>query len=116
MNKYTTTFKAKCPNAIDGEVEYTLTIESQKMIYVEDINKATIIMSPGFHENIADYLYGQLGGRQTITACHQGVKITTTRSGFDDEKRLAEVIKSAFTRHGFSDWRAIARQVSEELK
>ena len=79
MNTYETTFTVKCPND-DGSVEYTLVIESENTIWVEDINKATDLGEIGaFHESLADGLYAQFGGKQTITAEHQGIKITTVR-------------------------------------
>ena len=78
MNTYETTFTVKCPND-DDSIEYNLVIESENTILVEDITSATRIAVPAFHESIADGVFALLGGKQTITAVHQGVRITTVR-------------------------------------
>ena len=82
MNRYKHRFNVRCPNQEHGYIGYSLTIESESdsMIMVEDIKKHTNFTEAGYHENIADYLFKQLGGSQTITAVHHGVEITTTRS------------------------------------
>lgn len=78
LNRYRKAFVAVCPN--DGEsIVYDLLIETDRTIYVEHINTATALLKVGFHEAIADDLFERFGGRQTITAVHQGVVIETIR-------------------------------------
>ena len=77
MNIYETSFRVKCPNN-DVIVEYDLTIESSKMIMVEEILELVQSFEVGYHEVIADKLK-ELGGKQTLVAYHHGVKITTIR-------------------------------------
>jgi len=77
MNIYEISFGVKCPNN-DVIVEYDLTIESTKMIMVEDILELVQSFQVGYHENMADKLK-ELGGKQTLVAYHHGVKITTIR-------------------------------------
>ena len=115
MNTYETTFTVKCPND-DDSIDYTLRLRSDSTIWVEDINRATDIKTGAFHESIADGLYALLGGRQVITAVHQGVKIKTVRGEFSDIKRLSSSIRAAFFRNGVSDWKAIANEVTEDMK
>ncbi|WP_288492031.1 hypothetical protein [uncultured Pseudomonas sp.] len=80
MNVYRKTFVAVCPN--DGEaIIYDLKIQTDRTIYVENINTATALIKIGFQEVIADDLYRQFGGLQTIQATHQGVDLTTIRGG-----------------------------------
>ena len=78
MNRYQTRFTAPCPN--NGIViSYDLTIESgSKVIMVEDILEVVKTLK-GYHEQIADSLYRELGGVQTLIAHHHGVTITTLR-------------------------------------
>jgi hypothetical protein len=51
------------------------------MIPVEHIVTATGMIKKGFHEEIADQLHTQLGGRQILKAHHHGVDIETVRGG-----------------------------------
>jgi hypothetical protein len=61
------------------EVTYHLVIESFKTIMAEDIERAVDeISGASLHEAIADKL-APLGGKQTITATHGRVLVTTTR-------------------------------------
>jgi hypothetical protein len=77
MNIYETEFFCKCPsNPIT--IKYELRIESEEMIKVEKILK-TLSAVVGYHEELADYLLSQLGGRQVLKAFHHGVTITTWR-------------------------------------
>ena len=116
MNRYKTTFRVKCPND-DDSIDYMLIIESDEMIMVEDINKAINIKTGAFHESIADGLFALLGGKQTITARHQGVTITTHRGGtFDDLNRLQKSIEKAFTRFGLGNWKAAATQIMKDMQ
>lgn len=84
MNIYKTTFSVECPNKPDEWIEYALEIESEDIIMVEHINDRTDVVGAMFHENLADLLYAQIGGNQTMTATHQGVEIKTIRPGRQD--------------------------------
>jgi hypothetical protein len=78
MNKYTVDFVVECPS--DGDmVLYTLEIQCENTIYVEKINTSVRMFKKDYHENIADSLYKVFGGKQTIVATHQGVRIETVR-------------------------------------
>lgn len=81
MNIYTHTFAAPCPNNA-RQVDYTLRIETVRVIWAEDIvaacESAAKCEKP-YHETMADLLYERFGGRQTITAFHHGVGIETHR-------------------------------------
>ena len=114
INTYTRRFTVKCPND-DAMIDYTLMIQSDKLIMVEKI-KSSIDGISGYHEIIADILHETLGGRQVITAVHQGVEIKTVRGDFNNTKLLSESIRSAFLRNGFSDWELIAQQVMEDMQ
>ena len=113
MNRYKIRFNVRCPNQEHGFIGYTLTIESDSMIMVEDIKKHTTFDEPGFHEDIADYLYKALGGNQTITAVHHGVELTTIRENTHD--KLREAIKRAFGRFGLGDWDKLTKMVEGEM-
>ncbi len=78
MNIYTQRFTSKCA-ANDRTVHYTLVIESQETIMVEEIQRAVAGMPLGYHEKFADDLFARFGGRQTMTAHHHGTDITTVR-------------------------------------
>lgn len=78
MNSYLTEFFAQCPN--NGQrIKYSLRIDSMEMIAVEQITAAVENVADAYHEEIADSLHAQFGGRQTLTADHHGVTIQTTR-------------------------------------
>ena len=80
MNTYSTRFLATCPN--NGEhILYDLVIDSTAVIMVEHIVTATRMIRTGYHENIADALHKQFGGRQVLMAHHHGVDIKTVRGG-----------------------------------
>jgi len=77
MNVYTQHFRATCPN--NGRtVDYVLRIESQRTIMVEDIQAAVSDLN-GYHENFADKLFAQFGGRQMMRAHHHGTDVETIR-------------------------------------
>jgi hypothetical protein len=78
MNRYTRRFEAACPNN-DQKIAYTLMIETDEVIMVEDIVAFTEAIGKGFHEAIADDMHVQFGGRQVLTAFHHGVDILTVR-------------------------------------
>ena len=120
MNTYETTFTVKCPNDSES-VKYKLLVESDDLIFVEDINAAIRVVESfgGFHEKIADYIYTRSQCRLTITAEHQGVKVTTTRGVrpiLQTRKKLTEAIKKAYFKYGQSNWQEIADDVIEEMK
>ena len=78
MNIYKIKFSARCP--VDkAAIEYTLRIESEAKILVEDIRFVVGNVKRGFHEDIADRLIDILGNRQVLTATHQHVRIKTIR-------------------------------------
>ena len=80
-NTYRITFTARCPNN-DQVISYCLEIEADHVIMAEDIvahaNAAKELFRP-YHENMADYLFTELGGRQVMKAFHHGVWIETKR-------------------------------------
>ncbi len=77
MNKYSYTFKVKCPN--DGElITYQLSIASEHTIMCEDIVKHCN-HSSGYQEYIATYLKDKVGGNVTLSATHCGVKVVSIR-------------------------------------
>lgn len=78
MNYYTQRFFATCPRT-KARVEYTLTIETHEVIFVEDLQEYTGRMESDYHEGIADSLYDRFGSNQTLTAHHHGTDIRTTR-------------------------------------
>jgi hypothetical protein len=78
MNRYRTSFYAKCP--INGiRIAYDLIIDADKILAVEDIIAEVERIDVGFHEDIADTLFARFGGMQTLTANHHSVLIETTR-------------------------------------
>lgn len=79
MNTYETQWHCKCPiNKV--RVLYRAKIETKEIISVEEL-LAYIekYYQDGFHELIATALQEKFGGKQTITADHHSVTITTTR-------------------------------------
>jgi len=80
MNSYFKKFLVKCPNDSDS-IEYTLTIESDHMIMVEDINEVLETFTKSetgeFHEDMALFIHNEITGRQVLTATHQGVRVRT---------------------------------------
>lgn len=78
MNVYKAEFFAACPNN-GARIKYTLTIETSEVLMVETINDTLWLLDKGFHEEVADQLYREFGGVQTLTARHHGVDIETTR-------------------------------------
>ena len=78
-NIYTYTFVATCP--ANGEaIVYKMEIQSDQKILVEHIKTAAALIRHGYHEDIANTLFAQFGGIQTIEATHHGVDIKTVRS------------------------------------
>lgn len=74
---YTHCFFSECPNN-GAVIEYTLVIESERPICVENIVTACAIHRRGFHEQIASALAAQfLNTKQTLSAHHHGVDIET---------------------------------------
>lgn len=77
LNQYRHTFVVVCPN--NGvSINYDLLIETATKIMVEDIVAACRVKS-AYHEDLADALFTQFGGRQEMRAFHHGVHITTNR-------------------------------------
>jgi len=77
LNIYTQRFRATCPTT-RRTVDYVLTIESSRMIMIEEI-QTTVAKLKGYHEELADKLFALFGGRQTLTAHHHGTDIQTVR-------------------------------------
>lgn len=79
LNKYETEFFAFCPvNRV--RIKYNVAIETNDIIAVEDLLDHIIeYYGEGWHEHIADDMHEKFGGRQTLTADHHSVKITTYR-------------------------------------
>jgi len=78
LNKYTTQFFAFCP--VNGvRILYTLCIEIQQTIMAEELIDAVTLLDKGFHEEFADQLHREFGGKQTLSASHHGVDIVTER-------------------------------------
>lgn len=77
MNIYTQHFRATCPKN-GRSVDYVLTIESPRMIMVEDIQSAVADLN-GYHEDFADRLLLAFGGQQTLCAHHHGTDVQTIR-------------------------------------
>jgi len=81
MNIYTTRFFARCP--INGaRIEYIWKIENPdaaNALLAEDLIDAASLIDRGMHEEIADTLFREFGGKQTLTADHHGVCIETVR-------------------------------------
>lgn len=86
MNYYHYQFVCNCPNNSEAIV-YTLDIQSEEMIMVEDIKTATKRHLSAFHETLADSLYRALGGRQVLSAHHHGVDVVSER-GTEENERL----------------------------
>ena len=81
LNTYRQVFHAPCC-VNSRQVEYTLEIEAQRTIMVEEIQAAVVeaaALEKPYHETMADWLYERFGGRQTMTAFHHGTEITTRR-------------------------------------
>ena len=78
MNIYTYSFISQCPNDNDY-IYYTAQIKTEQMIMIEDIKKYCEKYKKEYHESIADDLFSQFKGKQTITATHKSVKIKTIR-------------------------------------
>lgn len=78
MNRYDHTFSALCPS--DGAtVIYHLCLKTEAVVMAENITTACQFSTPKYHEALADELHAKFGGKQKISALHQGVHITTTR-------------------------------------
>ena len=113
MNQYRHRFNVRCPNQEHGFIGYILTIESADMIMVEDIKKHCKFTEAGYHEDIADYLFEQLGGSQTITAVHHDVEITTLR---ENNERTKDAIKKAVLSAGLGNWDKVVKIFEREMK
>jgi hypothetical protein len=78
MNRYDYSFTVRCPT--DGDmVDYHLTIETGKVVPAEHIREACDGWQIGLHEDIANNLSMRFPGKQTLSATHRGVHITTVR-------------------------------------
>lgn len=91
MNIYKYTFPVKCPNNAKFII-YSLEIETDKMIMVEDIMATCDAFGELFHEDMAAHLQDRFGGKQVLIANHHGVDVETQRSAPHQtkEKRLRD--------------------------
>jgi len=78
LNTYMVQFFAFCPTN-GARILYTLSIEINTMILVENLIEVVTEHDRGYHEDIADQLFREFGGKQTMTAHHHGVEIKTVR-------------------------------------
>lgn len=80
MNRYKVEFFAFCP-VNDVRIKYTLRIKlpSAQTVMAEDLVDAVKMLDRGIHEEFADQLHHDFGGRQTLSAHHHGVCIKTKR-------------------------------------
>jgi hypothetical protein len=78
MNIYTHRFVAMCASN-KRRVQYTLRIEAQEMVMVEDLQAFLEGLKEGYHEAFADALFARFGGVQTLDAHHHGTDIRTER-------------------------------------
>lgn len=78
MNIYSLEFFAVCPNN-GARIKYWLTIQTSAVIMVERINDTVMLLDRGFHEEFADQLFREFGGKQILIADHHGVTIETVR-------------------------------------
>lgn len=81
MNIYRIEFFAFCP-VTPARIKYELTIENpstDNKLMAEDLVDAVTLIDKGMHEEIADQLFREFGGRQTLKAHHHGVDIETRR-------------------------------------
>jgi hypothetical protein len=77
MNIYRIQFVSKCPINEDMII-YSLEIQKDDFIPAEAIEKACDVKMT-LHENLANNLFREFGGRQTLTAVHGRVEIQTIR-------------------------------------
>jgi hypothetical protein len=77
-NTYRYSFTSTCPNNGE-EITFSLEVLSEEMILVEDIIAAAAQHPVAYHEEIADELFDELGGKQILCAHHHGVDIETRR-------------------------------------
>lgn len=78
LNSYTVQFFAFCPSN-EVRILYTLIIEINAVLMVENLIDVVTLHDRGYHEAIADQLLREFGGKQTLTANHHGVEIKTLR-------------------------------------
>jgi hypothetical protein len=90
MNIYRYQFVANCPTN-DKPIIYSLSIETEEVIYVEHLMTACALIESDYHEDIADKLSERFKGTQVLTARHHGVDIETRRT--PDFGRLKERVQ-----------------------
>lgn len=78
VNRYSLEFVVDCP-ANSVPVRYAWVIESSVMIRVETLRGFVRSLKPTYHEELADLLFKEFGGQQTLTAEHHSVLIVTER-------------------------------------
>lgn len=78
MNIYKIRFERECP--VDGAViDYTLHIATTETIMAEMLKAACCLPGRAFHEDMANRLHKEFGGKQIMVAKHGVVDITTFR-------------------------------------
>lgn len=80
-NIYRHQFVSRCPNN-NQPIIYSLSIETEEVIYAEHLITACALIESDYHEDIADKLSERFKGFQTLKAHHHGVDIETRR-GFE---------------------------------
>lgn len=79
MNNYKIEFFSKCPvNNI--RIHYKLTVKTKNIIMVEQLVDFVSHLDNCLHEDIADKLFNNFGGNQTLEANHHSVFLWTERS------------------------------------
>ena len=82
MNTYTLKFFARCPTN-NVRIEYLWKLElplGGDPLWAEDLIETVDLIDRAMHEEIADTLFREFGGKQTLTADHHGVCIETVRT------------------------------------
>lgn len=77
MNIYRHQFVSKCPVNLDAII-YSLEIQKNDFIPAEAIEKACKVEMT-LHENLANNLFEEFGGKQVLKAVHGRVEIETIR-------------------------------------
>jgi hypothetical protein len=96
MNIYRYQFVANCPTN-DKPIIYSLSIETEEVIYAEHLMTACALIESDYHEDIADKLSERFKGVQTLKANHHGVDIETRRTPeFGRLKQRVQVGKTVY--------------------
>lgn len=77
-NEYEHEFNVRCPRGGDL-ISYRLHISAEHQISYDEIRK-TCDVPLALHEDLADHLFTELGGTQTLTGKHGSMWVRTKRS------------------------------------